>query len=95
MRVFLVVGGAGGRGHAGGLIWCCCYCGDGEEGWLGVEAVHWGCFLAEEVGAGGGGYFEGVREVGRLTGWRGEFGEGVFFVFEDDGGAGGRRGLGC
>lgn len=89
MGVFLVVGGAWGGGDAGGFVWC----GDGEEGWLGVEAIHWGGFLAEEVGAGGGGHFERVREVRGLPGWRGEFGEGVFFVFEDDGGAGGGRGL--
>ena len=60
MGVFLVVGGAWGRGDSGGLFWCC-YCAEGEEGWLGVKAVHRGGFLAEEVRAGSSRCFEGVR----------------------------------
>ena len=80
MGLFLVVVvglGESGCGWVYLLLLCCCSCGEGEEGWLGMEAVHGGGLLAEEVGAGSGGrggYFEGVWEVGRLACWRGEFG---------------------
>ena len=60
-----------------------------------MKAVRWGCFLGEQGWAGGGGYFEGVWEVGGLAGWRTEFGKIVLFVFEDDGGPGGGRRLSC